>query len=113
MAIRSITTVADDSRTSGAVADIFDKNLYTTVGIAVAGSTAAVAVVAGAATIPAVIVPGAIIGGGLIYAGHKDHVGEYLLPFLHDDDEKAARKRRSEKAQADKASAVSPVVATA
>ena len=88
------TTTGPLDTESGAFSDLLNENFVT---------TAAVAVVAGVAAVPAVVVPGLVVGGSLAYVGHKDHVGEHVLPFLYDDEEKAAKKRRAEKRRADKA----------
>jgi hypothetical protein len=99
----ALTTVKSTDVSSGAFSDLLNQNVVTTAGLAVGGTTAVVALGVATAAAPAVVVNGALLAGGLVYAGNKEHNGEYLLPFLHDDDEKTAKKARADKRKSDRA----------
>jgi len=95
LAFKTVSTTTA-TRTSGAKLDLLNENLVTTAGVAVGGVTAAVAVGVATATAPAVVVNGALLSGLLVYSGHKHHEGEYLLPFLHTEDERTSLKAKAD-----------------
>lgn len=96
MAFKTVSKTTP-STTSGAGLDLLNENLTVTAGVAVGGVTAVAALGVATAAAPAVVVNGALLSGLLVYSGHKNYQGEYLLPFLYDEDEKAAYKARAEK----------------
>ena len=99
--LSTASTVHDTE--SGAFSDLLNQNVVTTAGLAVGGTTAVVGLGVATAAAPAVVVNGALLSGLLVYAGNKQHNGEYLLPFLYDEEEKASKKAKADKRRADKA----------
>lgn len=65
-------------------------------GVVTAGVGAAVALSAE----PELLVEGAVLAGAFLYLGYKEDRGEYLLPFLHSDKQKAAKKLKAEQRRA-------------
>lgn len=73
----SATTVHD----SGASSDLLNKNLLTTAGVLVGGSTAVAAGALVTFALPAQVLGAAAISGGLIYAGDRQAKGKSINPF--------------------------------
>jgi len=73
-----------------------DSNTFTQVGAGAGVVTAGVGAAVALSAEPELLVEGALLTGAFLYFGYKEERGEYLLPFLHSDEQKAAKKLKAE-----------------
>ena len=69
------------AQTSGASSDLLNKNMLTTAGVLVGGSTAVAACALVTFALPAQVFGAAAISGTLIYAGHRKANGKSINPL--------------------------------
>lgn len=78
MPLHNVSSVNVDS---GAASDLLNKNMLTTAGVLVGGSTAVAAGALVTFALPTQVLGAAAISGGLIYAGHRQSKGLSVNPF--------------------------------
>lgn len=73
-----------------------DSNTFTQVGAGAGVLTAGVGAAVALSAEPELLVEGALLAGAFLYFGYKEERGEYVLPFLHSDEQKAAKKLKAD-----------------
>ena len=84
----SYTFVSDNTDTVtnvGAKSDLLSRNALTTAGVLVGAGTGAAGAAILVAALPGQMAVAATLSGGLIYAGHRQHVGKPIIPGMSDD----------------------------
>jgi len=101
VALTTVTSLPDyNSGFTNPVTLLKDTNGFTTVGAVAGVVTAGVGGAVALASEPELLVEGALLTGLFLYLGHKETKGEYFLPFLHSDEEKATKKAKSDRRRA-------------
>ena len=98
MACTSYSVSRSDSHSglTNPVTFLKDSNAFTQVGAGAGVVTAGVGAAVALANEPELLVEGALLAGAFLYFGYKEERGEYLLPFLHSDEQKASKKLKAE-----------------
>ena len=73
-----------------------DSNTFTQVGAGAGVVTAGVGAAVALSAEPELLVEGALLTGAFLYFGYKEERGEYLLPFLHSEEQKVAKKLKAD-----------------
>lgn len=79
-------TPADEA---GAKSDILSKNALTTAGVLIGAGTGVAGAAILVAAMPGQMAISATLTGGLLYAGHRQHVGKSIIPQFSSDKQTA------------------------
>ena len=101
MPLTTLTSAPDtQSGFSNPLTVLKDSHTFTQVGAGAGVLTAGVGAAVALSAEPELLVEGAALTAAFLYFGYKEERGEYLLPFLHSDEQKAAKKLKADKRKA-------------